>query len=44
MCQNIIEFANGKVVDNIEDEDVTHIILDGSDFSRVGAIRGLLSL
>ncbi|EPS42427.1 hypothetical protein H072_3586 [Dactylellina haptotyla CBS 200.50] len=44
MCQNILEFGNGKIVDDFEDENITHIIVDYADRSRVKAMRGLLSL
>ncbi|KAF3311061.1 DNA ligase (ATP) [Orbilia oligospora] len=43
MCQNLLEFGDGKIVDDFENEDITHIIVDYQDLTRVRAIRNLLS-
>ncbi|KAF3930625.1 hypothetical protein ABW19_dt0205583 [Dactylella cylindrospora] len=43
MCKNMLEFANGRIVDDFEDEEITHVIVDYADRSRVRMIRNLLS-
>ncbi|KAF3910920.1 hypothetical protein ABW20_dc0109234 [Dactylellina cionopaga] len=42
MCQNLLEFGSGNIVDDFEDETITHVIVDYGDRSRVRAIRNLL--
>ncbi|KAJ6261845.1 hypothetical protein Dda_2644 [Drechslerella dactyloides] len=44
LCRNLLEFGNGRVVDDFEDGEVTHIIVAYEDRNRVGAIRNLLRM
>ncbi|KAK6533597.1 DNA ligase (ATP) [Orbilia ellipsospora] len=43
MCRNILKFGNARITDDFEDEEITHIIVDYEDLSRIRAIRRLLS-
>jgi DNA ligase-4 len=38
----IVEFAGGRIVDDVEDRDVTHILV-GEDRSRLKELRAIIS-
>ncbi|EWC48222.1 hypothetical protein DRE_02326 [Drechslerella stenobrocha 248] len=44
LCQNLLDFGNGRVVVDFEDPEITHIIIDYEDRTRVKAIRNLLRM